>query len=140
MLLGLDTNVLLYAADSSGDAAKHAVAVDVLERTSALGRGMLALQALAEFYAVAVRKRPATAISASAYVDAWSEVFPVQPTALSDVADAMRVHREHGIAFRDAMMWSVLRRAGARAVLGEDFQDGRELEGVRFVNPFNPLN
>lgn len=37
-------------------------------------------------------------------------------------------------------MWSVVRRAGARFLLSEDLQDGRELEGVRFLNPFNPAN
>ena len=28
------------------------------------------------------------------------------------------------------------RDAGVSVVLSEDFQDGREIDGVRFVNPF----
>jgi predicted nucleic acid-binding protein len=34
------------------------------------------------------------------------------------------------------MLWATARRAGCRLIVTEDFQDGRELGGVRFVNPF----
>ena len=54
--------------------------------------------------------------------------------------DAARVHRDHGVPFWDGMLWSVARRAGAQMLLSEDFQDGRVLEGVRFLNPFVPEN
>jgi predicted nucleic acid-binding protein len=67
-------------------------------------------------------------------------MFPVQEALLADVQDAIRVHREHGISFWDGMLWSVTRRAGARILLSEDFQDGRDLEGVRFVDPFAERN
>ena len=29
-----------------------------------------------------------------------------------------------------------LRANGVRVIYAEDFQDGREIEGVRFINPF----
>ncbi|MBK1836494.1 hypothetical protein JHL17_03630 [Azospirillum sp. YIM B02556] len=58
----------------------------------------------------------------------------------ADVIDAMRVHRDHGIQFWDGMIWSVAKRAGSRVLFSEDLQDGRELEGVRFLNPFAPVN
>ena len=32
------------------------------------------------------------------------------------------------------------RRAGCRVLLSEDFQDGRDLGGLLFVNPFDPAN
>jgi predicted nucleic acid-binding protein len=34
------------------------------------------------------------------------------------------------------MMWAVAREAGCRYLLSEDFQSGRTLLGVTFVNPF----
>src|SRR5688572_24837674 len=108
MLVGFDTNILLYAVDSTGDVDKHESALALLDRASAVGRGLLPLQALSEFYAVAVRKLRAEPGQASSYVEVWSDVFPVHPAGLADVADAMRVHRQHGIAFWDAMMWSVV--------------------------------
>ena len=38
------------------------------------------------------------------------------------------------------MLWATAERAGCRLILTEDGHDGRDLEGVRFVNPFNPDN
>ncbi|WP_448204621.1 PIN domain-containing protein [Azospirillum sp. sgz302134] len=140
MLAGIDTNILLYAADNAGDQRKHARAVELLDRISAAGRGKLPLQALTEFYAVAIRKERVQPERAAVYVDIWADVFPVKEAMFADAVDAIRVQRTHGIAFWDAMMWSVARRAGARLLLSEDFQDGRDLEGVRFLNPFNPAN
>ncbi|HEV7373019.1 PIN domain-containing protein [Arenibaculum sp.] len=139
-LVAVDTNILLYAADNAGDPAKHRVALDLLDRLGATGRGILALQALAEFYSVAVRKYRIPPDRAAVYVDAWGEVFPVHGAVLADVSDAMRVQRDHNVAFWDGMIWSVARRAGARILLSEDLQDGRSLEGVRFANPFEPSN
>lgn len=45
---------------------------------------------------------------------------------------AVAVRRGHGT--------SVSRRGGAAILFSEDFQDGRELEGVRFMNPFSDAN
>lgn len=140
MLAGIDTNILLYAADSAGDPAKHRMAINLLDRLGAGGRGMLPLQTLTEFYSVAVRKHRASPEQASRYVDAWSGVFPVREAVFADVTDAMRVHRDHGVQFWDGMIWSVIKRAGGRVLFSEDFQDSRELEGVRFMNPFAPAN
>lgn len=139
-LVAFDTNILLYSVDHAGDAQKHELAVDLLDRAAAGGIAVLPLQALAEFYAVAVRKLKAPPDDAAAFVDLWGRVFPVVPAGLADVADSMRVQRDHGLAFWDAMMWSVARRAGVRALLSEDLQDGRSLEGVVFLNPFAPQN
>ncbi|CAO3416945.1 PIN domain-containing protein [Azospirillum endophyticum] len=140
MLAGIDANILLYAADSAGDPVKHRMAIDLLDRLGAGGRGMLPLQALTEFYSVAVRKYRAPPEQASRYIDAWSGAFPVREAAFADVTDAIRVHRDHGIQFWDGMIWSVVKRAGGRILFSEDLQDGRELEGVRFMNPLAPAN
>jgi len=140
MLTGIDTNILLYAADSAGDPVKHHIAITLLDRLGASGRGVLPLQTLTEFYSVAVRKYRAPPEQASRYVDVWSGVFSVREAVFADVADAMRVHRDHGVQFWDGMIWSVVKRVGARVLFSEDLQDGRELEGVRFMNPFSPAN
>jgi predicted nucleic acid-binding protein len=38
------------------------------------------------------------------------------------------------------MLWAAAQRAGVRHLLTEDLQDGFELAGVRFVNPFDAAN
>ena len=42
----------------------------------------------------------------------------------------------HGLSFWDALIWSAAVECSVGIIYSEDFQDGRELEGVRFVNPF----
>jgi predicted nucleic acid-binding protein len=56
---------------------------------------------------------------------------------LSAAFDAVKKHR---LAFWDAMLWGAAQRAGVRHLLTEDLQDGFELAGVRFVNPFEAAN
>jgi predicted nucleic acid-binding protein len=51
--------------------------------------------------------------------------------------DAVKTHRT---AFWDAMLWGAAQPAGVRHLLTEDLQDGFELAGVRFVNPFEAAN
>lgn len=140
MIAAIDTNVLIYAVDRVSDRRKHEIAADLLTKLAAARRGLLPLQALAEFYAVAIRKSEVAPTEAAAFVDAFAEVMPVREANLADAIDAMRVHRDHGVSFWDGMLWSVARRSGARIILSEDFQDGRVLEGVRFVNPFATAN
>jgi len=136
----IDTNILVYAAQHDGDRAKHDAATTLLRSLSLAQRAMLPLQALSEFYAVAARKTGISPEDIAAFMRVLAEMFPVREAVLADVLEAARIHQAHGVPFWDGMLWSVARRNGARYVLSEDFQDGRELEGVRFVNPFMPGN
>ena len=140
MIAAIDTNVLIYAADRASDSKKHEIAARLLSDLAVARRGLLPLQALAEFYAVATRKIEVTPAEAAAFVDAFADILPVREAGLADTVDAMRVHRDHGVPFWDGMLWSVARRSGARFILSEDFQDARMLEGVRFINPFANAN
>jgi predicted nucleic acid-binding protein len=38
------------------------------------------------------------------------------------------------------MLWATVQQAGCRVLLSEDFQDGRKLGKVKFLNPFEPGN
>jgi predicted nucleic acid-binding protein len=42
----------------------------------------------------------------------------------------------HGLSFWDALIWSAAVENNVAVIYTEDFQDGRVVEGVRFVNPF----
>ena len=42
------------------------------------------------------------------------------------------------MSYWDAQLWATARLNQVEVVLSEDFQDGRALDGVRFVNPFAP--
>jgi predicted nucleic acid-binding protein len=135
--VSFDSNVLVYMADRSD--RRHARAVDLLAR-AAQADCVLALQSLGEFFHATTRKRLLPAAEAEATVADWAEIFPLAAADHAALTLALRTVREHRLAFWDALLWATVRRAGCRVLLSEDFQDGRELDGVRVVDPFLPDN
>jgi predicted nucleic acid-binding protein len=135
--VSFDTNVLIYAIDR--DDRRHPRAVELLARASAV-RCVQPLQTFGEFYHAATRKGLATPAEARAYIAVWREIFEVCAADEPALDDAMDIAEQHRVAFWDALLWATVRRAGCRVLLSEDFQDGRELEGVRVIDPFLPAN
>jgi len=65
---------------------------------------------------------------------ATGEVIPITPALTFRALDAMP---RHGLSFWNALIWSAAVENRVAILYSEDFQDGREVEGVRFVNPFS---
>ena len=134
--LTFDSNILIYAADR--DAGSRHEAAQALVARAAYADCVLTLQALAEFFAVATRKKRVSPASAIAFVDGWQMLFRSVGATSETLRAAMHAMGDHRIGFWDAMLWAVARDAGCRYLLSENFQSGRALEGVTFVNPFAP--
>jgi len=132
----LDSNLLVYASDREAR-DRHRTAHDLVRRASSLDC-TLTLQALAEFFQVTTRKFKVPPRTAAEIVNGWRDVFPICSADDFALVDAMDAVEGHGLSFWDAMLWATARRAGCRAVLSEDFQNGRELGGVIFINPLVP--
>ena len=64
---------------------------------------------------------------------AASDVLPI--TAPQTFRALLAMPR-HGLAFWDALIWAAAAENGVGTIYAEDFQDGRNIEGVRFVIPF----
>ena len=139
MIAAFDTNVLVYAAGDPTD-AKAGRAQDLLERFVRARKAVLVLQTLAEFSNVGLRKVGLAVEEVAALVEAWRAVMPVHAATEQDLAAALTAVSGHRLQFFDALLWATARRAGVRYLLTEDFQDGRSLGGVRFVNPFTARN
>lgn len=139
MIVTFDTNILVYAVDFEAG-PRHQRAADLVERAIRNRLGIITLQALGEFFNVLTRKMRIEARAAAELVEGWMAALPVHSAGEGELADAMRVVREHRIQFWDAMLWAAARRAGVRYLLTEDLQDGRILEGVTFLDPFAPSN
>src|SRR5262249_6179941 len=139
MMVSFDTNILVYAT-LSAPLAKTRRARDLLLRGMRTGSGILLLQTLAEFSSVAIRKARIEVDAVRTTIDAWRAVLPVQDTQDDDLSAALDAVKNHRLAFWDAMLWGAAQRAGVRHLLTEDLQDGFELAGVRFVNPFEAAN
>jgi predicted nucleic acid-binding protein len=49
---------------------------------------------------------------------------------------ALEVVERHTFSLWDALIWAAAKQADLTVVMSEDFQHGRVLDGVRFVDPF----
>src|SRR5436309_12416141 len=132
--LSLDSNILFYTVDA--DAGKRHERAREIVRQAALSNSFLSLQTLCEFFASTTRKGKLTAAQAAAQVEDWQTVFPVVVATPESLRLAVRAVEHHNLSFWDAMQWAVAKQAGATLLLSEDLQHDRELEGVRFRNPF----
>ena len=138
-MVSFDTNILVYATILAPLAKTHR-ARDLLVRGMRTGSCILLLQTLAEFSSVAIRKAGIAVDEVRTTIDAWRAVLPVQGTEDDDLSAALDAVKENRLAFWDATLWAAAQRAGVRHLLTEDLQDGFELAGVRFVNPFEAAN
>jgi predicted nucleic acid-binding protein len=81
---------------------------------------------------------PAT--EAFRWVEYHQRLFPIVAAGESDLVAAMRAVEDHRLSFWDAMLWATAKRAGCRLLFSEDLQDGRRLDDVLFINPFDLAN
>lgn len=134
----LDANILVYAYDSDAPDMndKAAALIEALARS---GDAVLTLQALAETASVMRRKKVGFPVLRARAVRLRS-LFPIVNAQDTDLDDALWAVERHKLSFWDAMLWAACRRAGCSVLFTGDFQDGRTLKGVRFVNPFLAKN
>jgi len=138
-MVSFDTNILVYATAPQAP-EKGPLARNLVTRGLRSASTVLLLQTLGEFSHVAVRKEGIPVDAVLRLIEAWRGLLPVYAAEAADLIPALKAVRDHGLSFWDAMLWASARRLGVRHLLTEDFQDGRILEGVRFVNPFRPAN
>ena len=132
----VDTNVLVYARDSS-EPAKQPAAERWLRLLWATRSGRLSSQVLNEYYSVVTEKlRPGLGrVEARADVRnlmAWGPV----PTDGAVVEGAWTVQDRYGLSWWDALVASAAQVAGCAWLLTEDLQHGQVLDGVTVVDPF----
>jgi predicted nucleic acid-binding protein len=138
MRLSLDANVLVYAADNQAG-VRHRLGTQLLRRASRVD-SFLTVQTLGEFFHVITRKGKVTTTEAAAVVGRLRSVFPVEAADPGTLDIALPAVLRHGLLFWDAMLWATVQQAGCQILLTEDFQDGRKLGSVTFVNPFDGRN
>jgi predicted nucleic acid-binding protein len=133
-----DTNVLVYTDDQAAP-AKQRRALELLAEHRRAGTGVVSLQVLQEYFVTVTRKLKVDAVLARRKIELMAE-FDVASPELSDVLAAIDLHRLHTINFWDALIVRSAKQAGCSALFSEDMQPGREIDGVRIVNPFQSGN
>jgi predicted nucleic acid-binding protein len=129
-----DTNVLVYADDES-ESAKQRRSRDLVAEHRRGGTGVVSLQVLQEYFVTVTRKLKVDPRTARRKVEILSE-FDVAVPGVADILAAIDLHRLHRFSFWDALVLRSAQQSGCRVLLTEDFQDGREIDGIKIVNPF----
>ena len=135
----VDTNVWIYAADPA-DAIKQRQAERLVDSLRARGELAVTVQVLNEFYYVSTRPNRPPSLShddARGLVQAMALNSRVFPLTGQDTMRALEAVPRHGMSFWDALIWAVAKNNGVATIYTEDFEHDREVEGVRFVNPFD---
>lgn len=129
-----DTNILVYAHGRE-DEGKRDLARACVGEAIAEDEFVVSAQVLAEFYWTAWRLKVIGPPKAEALVRLWSEHDVVVQTP-DLVLRAIGLHREHSIAFWDALIVQAALDARCGLLLSEDLQHGRRFGDLEIRNPF----
>lgn len=132
----VDTNVLVYAHDSSAG-AKHDRARALIEELWDSGQGVLSTQVLQEF-CINVRRKAAHPLSKDETRRTVQDYlnWEVVVNAPESVVRALDIEERYGISFWDALIVTAAEICGASVLYTEDLAHGQVYASVRAVNPF----
>jgi predicted nucleic acid-binding protein len=134
----VDTNIFVYAYDRQAG-VKHATAAKLIAELSDGQCLKLSAQVVNELAAVLLKRRSNPRLEVEQVIQIIEEVQTLgEVMSLTGTmsATALEGVRLHGLSFWDALIWVAAKTHGIGRIYTEDFQNGRVLEGVRFVNPF----
>jgi predicted nucleic acid-binding protein len=136
----IDTNVLVYIYDRR-DKKRQDRAIDVVGLLAKTNMGRLSAQCLSEFYNAATRQRSGqplilTTNEAVVETEKLARAFSVYPVTQQVVLEALRGVQQYQFSLWDAQIWACARLNQIPAILSQDFQAGKSIEGVRFIDPF----
>ena len=125
-----DTNVLIYAF------AENDARAEIAEGLLALG-GMVGVQTLNEFVAVAVRK---LAMPWADVLEALAAIrmlcpSPV-PLTVRTHESALRIAERYGYHIYDSLVIAAALEARCNTLFSEDMNDGQVIDGLTIRNPF----
>src|SRR5690348_4317295 len=131
----IDTNILLYSISNAPDEArKSGIAVELLDREG----GALSVQVLQEFYVQATRATRPSPLDhglATELIKTWMR-FAVQEITVPVMQHALAIRNTHKLSYWDSAIVAAAVAQGCSEIWSEDMAHGRQLEGVRIVNPF----
>jgi predicted nucleic acid-binding protein len=133
----LDTNVLVYSFDEK-QPAKRDRAREIIARALRDGSAIISYQVVQEFLNVALHKfiSPFNVKDCGDYLTGVLEPLCQVYPDTSLYRKALDVHSTTGFSFYDSLIIVGAMRGQCSCLLTEDMQTGREIEGVKIVNPF----
>jgi predicted nucleic acid-binding protein len=132
----LDTNVLVYACDSSGP-AKQRAALALISAAASRGEGVISTQVLGEFFhASVIRRKLLTSEEAERAVLGFQAALIAAAIETQLVAEAIKVHRRYQTRYWDSLIIATAVHQGCGEIASEDLNDGQSYNGVVVRNPF----
>ena len=132
----LDTNILVYAFDSSAG-KKHEIAKQILIDLWETSGGLLSTQVLQEFYVTVTQKIPKQLdrkLAAHIIEDLlhWDVVINDGKA----IINAIDIQERFKFSFWDAMIIQAALSGGAGSIFSENLASGRKIQGMILKNPF----
>lgn len=131
----LDANVIVYAHDST-ETVKRTTAMRILRAGwDSLIPPSLSIQVLQEVHVTLLRKGVSMADSIET-VRAFLQ-WNVVENRKGLFVEALELQQRHQLSFWDASILAAAKAAEAVELWTEDFQDGRDYDGILVRNPFS---
>jgi predicted nucleic acid-binding protein len=133
----LDTNVFVYVFDTTAP-AKAKKASRLVRDAVDTGRGIVSYQVVQEFFNVAFRRfaQPMSVADAEQYlITVFRPLLAIESSPALYV-EALRIAGKHRMPWYDSIIVASALQGHCDTLYSEDFQHGREIEGLRIENPF----
>lgn len=132
----IDTNVLIYAFDSS-EPTKQQIAVNRIDDAVRNGSGVISTQVLGEFFhTLVVRKQLLPADEAARAVNDFATGLEVVEITLPIVQAAIATHQRYQLRYWDSLIVAAANHRGCTEIITEDMNDGQDYGGSMVKNPF----
>ena len=133
----LDTNIFVYAFDTTA-AAKARKAARLVRTAVDTGKGIVSYQVVQEFFNVALRRfaQPMSGAEAEQYLITVFRPLLAVHSSPALYVEALRITGKHRMAWYDSIIVASALEGQCDTLYSEDFQHGREIEGLRIENPF----
>jgi len=135
----VDTNILMYAHDSSAG-AKHDRAKAIVEELWRDRTGVLSTQVLQEL-AVNLRRKAGRPLDAKAAREIVADylTWQVVVNGGDSILEALDLEGRYQISFWDALVVQAAQASGAEVLYSEDLSDGQKYGAVRVTNPLREI-
>ncbi|HUE51911.1 MAG TPA: PIN domain-containing protein [Terriglobales bacterium] len=133
----LDTNIFAYTFDTKAP-AKAKRAARLIRQAADTGEGIVSYQVVQEFFNVAFRRfsQPMNVAEAEQYLITVFRPLLAIHSSPALYVEALRVTGKYRLPWYDSLIVAAALQAECGILYSEDFQHGRELEGLRIENPF----
>jgi predicted nucleic acid-binding protein len=134
----VDTNVLMYAHDTSAG-AKHERAKAIVEELWRDRSGVVSTQVLQEV-AVNLRRKSGRPLDAKTTREIVADylTWHVIVNSAESILEALDLEARYQISFWDAMVVQAAQASGAEILYSEDLSAGQMYGSVRVINPLRP--